>query len=282
MRKMMNTFPNLIAMLLVCLLMPQALAGEDKPVLFPEAKDPVLGDRAAVVEWAWSPAYAKRFGLPAQEDGLKDGYLWLVGVKVIRAQTSDAQEYQCRIVGVIDNKAPMLTPAGDRFMQHPGSRWVGGLPTRYVGPALTEQNSFAPGQHAMYREPKNQAQRDRPHSGISLNYLLFHRYYTAELAYFELDGACRFLRDPELFRNEILFPTRMLKDKEWNPSVFESSALKFGIPDRVMRRMYPYILKAADWTTCLMERAGYQGIYADKQVKQRLGVSCVAIPNIKR
>ena len=41
-----------------------------KPKLHSELSDPVLGDQAQIVEWSWSPQYAKRFGLPVQADGL--------------------------------------------------------------------------------------------------------------------------------------------------------------------------------------------------------------------
>lgn len=70
-------------------------AAAEKKKLHPELSDPVLGDRAAVVEWAWSPKYAKRFELPVQSDGLKDGALWLLGVKVERKQFNDYQSYIC-------------------------------------------------------------------------------------------------------------------------------------------------------------------------------------------
>jgi hypothetical protein len=259
-------------------------AAENKLVLLPEASDPVLGERAAVVEWAWSPAYAKRFGLSVQEDGLKDGYLWLLGIKVLRVQDQDNQTYQCRIVGLIDNKAPMLTPPGDRFLYHPAYRWMGGLPTPpqrpYSGPALTEQGTFVPGQAAWYKKPTNQAQRARPHSGIGAAYLLFHRYYTPELAYFELNSSCWYFRDPEYLRNELRFPTRIdgkNDDDKTVAAVFEPSALKFDIPDGLMRRMYPYTLKAADWKQCLMVRAGVKGAYVDAEEKRRLGTDCAPI-----
>jgi hypothetical protein len=44
-----------------------------KPKLHPEFSDPVLGDQAQIVEWAWSPRYAERFGLQPQPDGLPNG-----------------------------------------------------------------------------------------------------------------------------------------------------------------------------------------------------------------
>ena len=258
----------------------QAVAADSRrPILLPEASDPVLGDRAAIAEWAWSPAYAKRFGLPVQKDGLKDGYLWLVGVKVLRVQVQDAQTYQCRIVGLIDNKAPMLTPPGDRYLYHPAYRWMGGLPNPkyYIGPALTEQRGFVSGQAAWSRQPKSQAERERPESGIGAAYLLFHRHYTPELAYFELASGCWYFRNPELLRNELRFPTETsARDHTGNAvhPTFAPSALKFDIPDRVMKRIYPYTLKAADWARCLMRRGGDTTTGLNKEEAKRLPVSC--------
>lgn len=266
-------------------------ADSSRPILLPEASDPVLGDRAAIAEWAWSPAYAKRFGLPVQKDGLRDGYLWLVGVKVLRVQDQDAQTYQCRIVGLIDNKAPMLTPPGDRYLRHPARTWMGGLPylpqKRYFGPTFTEQHAFSPAQGAWRKRPKSQAERERPHSGIGAEYLFFHRNYTPELAYFELHSSCWHFRDPEPLRNELRFPTETdARDHTGNAvhPTFAPSALKFDIPDRVMKQIYPYTLKAADWNRCLMRRGGDTTTGLNKEEAKRLPVSCkpVASTSINR
>ncbi len=67
--------------------------------LHPELSDPVLGDQAQIVEWAWSPQYAKRFGVDVQQDGLPNGGLWLIGIKIQRQQNKEWQRYTCNIVG---------------------------------------------------------------------------------------------------------------------------------------------------------------------------------------
>lgn len=256
--------------------------------LLPEARDPVLGDRAAVVEWAWSPQYAKRFGVPVQADGLKDGYLWLVGVKILRLQSGDSQTYGCRIVGLIDNKAPMLWPPGERYVRHTAYRWLGGLPgsaqagtddlVRFVK-GESQQNTFVPGHSAWIRRPKNEREKSLPERGMTSPYLLFQRYHTADLAYFELDGACRYFNDPKDYRNELSFPTRIDGVNDENPkeeAVWEPSALRFDIPDRVMVKVWPAVLKAADWSTCLMHRSGMKNLGSiRKDIRERLGtVSC--------
>lgn len=256
--------------------------------VLPEAHDPVLGSEAAVVEWAWSPQYAKRYDLPAQVDGLKDGHLWLVGVKVLRAQDRHMQLYRCRIVGLIDNKAPMLWPPGDRYVQHTAYRWLSGLPGRAQAgtddlarlvKGDSEQIPFSPGHAAWIERPKNERERTLPERSMTSPYLLFHRYHTADLAYFELEGACRYFNDPEAYRNELRFPTRIDGVDDENPrkeAIWEPSALQFDIPDRVMVKMYPFLLKAADWNTCLMPRSGMKNLGTIfKQVRERLGdVSC--------
>lgn len=259
------------------LLAAPVVAAQDKP-LFPEAHDPVLGDRAAVVEWAWSPQYAQRFGLPVQKDGLKEGPLWLLGVKVLRNQYRDSQHYECRIVGLIDNRVKMITPPGDRFLQHPSEAWIGGLPSNglYVF-ALSEQNAFVPGQDAWYKRPSNRAERDGGAGGISTRYRLFHRYYLPNLAYFELDGGCWYFRDPAHFRNELRFPTTHEERAEFQPS-----ALKFDFPDTLMQRIYPYTIKASDWNGCLLHRGGAK-IAPVKEEQARLGnVSCKPLFDAKQ
>lgn len=226
--------------------------------LHPELSDPVLGDQAQIVEWAWSPQYAKRFKQPVQQDGLKDGGLWLVGIKVLRIQDGGYQRYACRISGLIDNKTPMLTPPGDRFMRHPAESWIGGLPKKIpYSPATGEQNEYVAAQAAWYKQPKNKLEKERPETGLGTPYIWFHRFYSNDLAYFELDGSCGAFRDPAGARNELRFPTRIDgkndEDKQ-QPAVYEPSAVHFDFPDSLMQKMYPYIREAEDWTSCFMTR----------------------------
>lgn len=265
-----------------------SLSWADEAPVLPEAHDPVLGKHAAIVEWAWSPKYAKRFNLPVQPDGLRDGHLWLVGVKILRAQHGDMQSYRCRIVGLIDNKAPMLWPPGDRYLQHPGYRWLGGLPgsaqagTDDLVRAVrgdSQQRTFSPGHAAWARIPKDEQSKAYPGRSMTSPYILFHRYHTADLAYFELEGACRSFNDPVDYRNELRFPTRIdgVDDEiAGREAVWEPSALRFYIPDPVMVKTYPVLLKAADWNECLMHRSGMKNLGTIfKQVRERLGsVSC--------
>ena len=51
-----------------------------KPKLHSALSDPVLGDQAQIVEWSWSPQYAKRSSIAAQANGFFNGLLWLVGL----------------------------------------------------------------------------------------------------------------------------------------------------------------------------------------------------------
>ncbi len=231
--------------------------------LHPEFTDPVLGDRAAITEWAWSPQYARRFGLPVQSDGLQDGGLWLVGVKIKREQFRDWQKYGCYIVGLMDNKLPILTLPGGRYVTHPGDNWLGGIPGKpRVGSkdmemavkGSAEQFTYAPAQAAWHRKPASNAQRVKPESGITIPYLFYHRSYMPDLAYFELRAGCAYFRDPELFRNELRFPTQVVGNKD--DAVFETSAVKFDLPDSLIQRIHPYILEAEDWTSCMMRRIG--------------------------
>lgn len=229
-----------------------------KPKLHPELSDPLLGDQAQIVEWAWSPQYAKRFGLPVQPDGLKDNALWLVGIKVMRIQDGGYQRYACRIIGLIDNKTSILTPPGDRFMRHPAESWIGGLPKKIpYNSATGEQNEYVAAQAAWYKQPKNKLEKERPETGLGTPYILFHRFYSNDLAYFELDGSCGAFRDPAGSRNELRFPTRIDgkndEDKQQS-AVYEPSAVHFDIPDGLMQKMYPNIREAEDWTSCFMTR----------------------------
>ncbi len=254
--------------------------------LHPEFSDPVLGDRAAVIEWSWSPQYAKRFNLPVQSDGLPDGALWLVGVKIERQQYRDWQSYACRIVGLIDNKLPILTPPGDRYVIHPGDQWEGGLPGKaqtgstdlaFEVHGMGEQTKFLPGQLAWCKKPRNKAERDKPETGIGTPYIFYHRSYTPDLAYFELDGGCAHFSDPEQFRNELRFPTQLVGKKD--EPMFEASAAKFDIPDSLMRKIYPYTRDAYDWRTCLMRRIGGKSFTLSLEAlkSKRFGDTCEPI-----
>ncbi|SMB25557.1 protein of unknown function [Sterolibacterium denitrificans] len=257
--------------------------------LLPEAHDPVLGDRATVVEWAWSPQYAKRFGVPVQADGLKDGHLWLLGIKVLRAHDRNMQSYLCRIVGLIDNKAPMLWPPGDRYILHTAYRWLSGLPGSaqraedriWMADAVTSK-SFTPGHAAWIRRPKNKREEQLPERSMGASYIFFNRHHTADLAYFELEGACRYFNDPRDYRNELRFPTRIdgVNDEiRGEEALWEPSALRFDIPDRVMLKVWPTVLKAADWSLCLMHRSGMKNLVGiRKDIRERLGsTSCVPV-----
>jgi hypothetical protein len=230
----------------------------DKRKLHPELFDPVLGDRAAVIEWAWSPQYAKRFGLPVQKDGLKDGPLWLLGIKIQRQQFRDFQSYRCSILGLIENRTPILTPPGDMFLDHPSNQWIGGFPGKpkeadmaycVKGEALRE---YVPVQSAWWKPGKKRPEPTKPASGITINYLYYYRSYLPDLAFFELNGGCAYFKDPNTFRNEISFP---VPEKGRKPYAFSPKAMKFVIPDDLMRRVYSYTVGADLWTQRLMRRA---------------------------
>lgn len=224
-----------------------------KPKLHPELSDPVLGDQAQIVEWAWSPQYAKRFNQPVQTDGLKDGGLWLIGVKVQRIQNQQWQRYTCNIVGLMDNKLPILTPPGEMYTV-PGYGWQGGMPGLNMAIVLKE---FTPAQTTWYKQPKNELEQTRPERSITVNYLVFYRQLQNGLTYFEIEGGCGYFNDPQLFRNEIRFPTKFIHENR--TAVFEPDAIHFDVPDGLMRRIYPYALEADDWTSCLMRRSGQIG-----------------------
>lgn len=246
--------------------------------LHPELSDPVLGDQAQIAEWAWSSQYAKRAGLPVQTDGLADGVLWLVGIKVLRIQEGRQQRYVCRIAGLIDSKTSFLTPPGDRYVLHP-SQLTGlpGMPHR--GPGGGEQMDFVPAQAAWHRQPRTRLQAERPETGLGIPYIAFHRHFSEDLAYFELSASCTHFRDPVAYRNELRFPTRIDGKNDADKlqhAVYEPSAVKFTLPDSLMKKMYPYIREAEDWGSCLMRRSGAKhnllSLRATKSM--RFGESC--------
>ncbi len=248
----------LAVMVLVLFSSINAIAAEKKK-LHSEFSDPVLGDRAAIVEWAWSPQYAKRFGLPVQNDGLKDGALWLIGVKVEREQFRDFQTYKCSMLGVIDNKTPILTPPGDRYVRHPSDNSVGGFPGQILGADSafankeTGMQTYTPLQAAWWKPGKMKPEPTKPKSNIGIHYNLFHRYFLPDLAFFELEGGCAYFKSPEQFRNEIRFHEQKKIIKP-NSLITLSYPIAFSIPDSLMKRIYPYTDEAASWTQCLMRR----------------------------
>ncbi|MBI5436494.1 MAG: hypothetical protein HY937_05265 [Nitrosomonadales bacterium] len=238
--------------------------------LHPEFSDPVLGDQAQIVEWAWSPQYAKRFNLPVQPDGLKDGGLWLIGVKVQRIQSQQWQRYTCNIVGLMDNKLPIIAPPGEIYTV-PAYGWQGGMPGLNMALVVKE---FTPAQETWNKKPKNELERTRPERSIGLNYLSYYRQFQAGLAYFEIEGGCGYFNDPQLFRNEIRFPTKFIHENR--TAVFEPDAIHFDLPDSLMQKMYPYIREAEDWTSCLMRRSGRIGMTLTlRSIKtKRFGNTC--------
>ncbi|MFA6971698.1 MAG: hypothetical protein WC208_09895 [Gallionella sp.] len=238
--------------------------------LHPELSDPVLGDQAQIVEWAWSPQYAKRFGLPVQPDGLKDGGLWLIGVKVQRIQNQQWQRYTCNIVGLMDNKLPILAPPGEIYTV-PGYGWQGGMPGLNMALVVKE---FTPAQATWNKKPKNELERTRPERSIGLSYLSYYRQLQEGLAYFEIEGECGYFNDPQLFRNEIRFPTRFIHENR--TAVFEPDAIHFDVPDGLMQRIYPYIREAEDWTSCLLRRSELFGMTLTlRSIKtKRFGNTC--------
>lgn len=224
--------------------------------LHPELSDPVLGDQAQIVEWAWSPQYAERFGLKPQKDGLPIGGLWLVGIKIQRVQSQELQRYTCNIVGLMDNKLPILTPPGEIYTITPGYGWQGGLPG--FNQIETIKN-FTPAQVVWYKSPKNKLEQTRSERNVTLSYLSYYHRFQNNLAYFEIEGGCGYFNDPRLFRNEIRFPARVDGTNDDDPkrlSVFEPGAIKFDLPDSLMQRIYPYTQEANDWGSCLMRRIG--------------------------
>jgi len=244
-----------------------------KQKLHPELSDPVLGDQAQIVEWAWSPQYAKRFNQLVQPDGLKDGALWLIGIKVQRKQNKEFQSYQCSIIGLMDNKLAMITPPGEMYIV-PGYGWQGGMPGLNMAIVLKE---FTPAQTTWYKQPKNELEQTRPERSITVNYLVFYRQFQDGLAYFEIDGGCGYFNDPQLFRNEIRFPAKFIHENR--TAAFEPDAIHFDIPDSLMRRIYPYTLEANDWTSCLMRRTGRPGVTLTLRAtkSKRFGNTCEPI-----
>lgn len=272
---MVNKFATMVLILAFSF---NATASEKKK-LHPELSDPVLGDRAAVVEWAWSPQYAKRFGLPVQNDGLKDGALWLLGIKVEREQFKDYQSYKCRIVGIIDNKTPMLTPPGDRYVRHPSDQWIGGFPGQILGADSAFANkevgiqTYTPLQAAWWKPGIKKPEPTRPKSNVTIHYNLFHRYFLPDLAFFELEGSCAYFEKPEQFFNEIRFPTKEKKEKGNSP-VTISYPMAFRIPDSLMHHVYSYTDEAVAWRQCFARRVGGKSNALRIGDKNRFGNSC--------
>lgn len=234
-------------MVLVLFLAINATAAEKKKQ-HPIPTDPVLGDRLAVTEWAWSPQYAARFGLPEQKDGLKNGPLWLIGISIERVQSKYLQLYVCQIKGLIDNKSAILTPPGDMYVMHPYNYSVGGFPGETHGAdsrfVVIESGikTFTPLQDAWRKGEGNRSKR--PASNITINYELFHRYAFNDLAFFELDGSCSHFKDPAQFRNELRFPAG---EKKANADVTVKYPIAFDIPDGLMQRIFPYVEKVRGW-----------------------------------
>lgn len=246
-----------------------------KQKMHPELSDPVLGDQAQIVEWAWSPQYAKRFNQPVQPDGLKDGGLWLIGIKIVRKQYQDRQLYTCNIVGLLDNKLPIRTPSGEMYTITPGYVWQGGLPGFTGADPIKD---FTPGQAAWIKNPTSKREEIFPARGLTLSYLLYYRHFQPDLAFFEIEGACGFFRDPITHRNEIGFPGlvegKSDADRKLKSAFIKSSAIKFDIPDSLMRRIYPYVVEAEDWSSCLMHRFSASSLTTHALVTKRFGNAC--------
>lgn len=252
--------------------------------LHPEISDPVLGDQSQIVEWAWSPQYAERFGLQPQQDGLPNGGLWLVGVKIKRQQYQLYQRYTCNIVGVMDNRLKILTPPGDVYVAHPSGSWSGGLPGKAQVGTEDMKNEvghqavkpFTPAQATWNKNPKNNLEKTRSERNIGLSYLIYYRHFQSGLSYFELTGSCAYFNDPVSFRNEIRFPARFIHENR--TATFESDAIHFDIPDSLMRRIYLYTQEADDWTSCLLRRIGLAGMTLTLRAikSKRFGNTCEA------
>ena len=263
-----------------------ALPVHQQKKLHPELSDPVLGDQAEIVEWAWSPQYARRFGLQPQADGLKDGPLWLIGVKVQREQSGKWQRYTCHVIGVMDNKLPIITPPGDVYMAYPLR--INGLPggARPGSPDMKHEVSrealraYTPAQKSPHRENKSELKKKKPIPGITTNYRAYQRKMQADLAYFEIATGCAYFSDPEKFHNEIRFPTTQPKVPN-GTTVWEDSAIRFELPDSLMRRIYPYTVDADDWTSCFGHRTS--GVFLTlKAIKsKRFGNSCDPLPSAR-
>lgn len=232
-----------------------------RPKLNPEFADPVLGDQAQIAEWAWSPQYAERFGLKVQPDGLPNGGLWLVGVKITRKQDQQWQRYTCDIVGVIQNDLPILTPPGDIYTPSPFYQWSGTLPPpgHFVNDGRKFE-TYTPFQAAWFKTPKNKLVQTRPERSITLQYLLYYRHLQNDLAYFEIETGCGYFNDPKNFRNEIGFPNKNVVNKRRGEHHMPATSVNdyewFGLPDAMMSRIYPYIRDAEDWSSCIMHRVG--------------------------
>lgn len=248
--------------------------------LHPELSDPVLGDQAQIVEWAWSPQYAERFGLKPQPDGLPNGGLWLVGVKIERKQYQQWQRYTCKVIGLMDNKLKIITPPGERYTNFPLGELPGKLVVSEEISHQTEQRSYAPGFQTWRKQPKSEREKNHPESSDGfVRYVTYIRQFTETLSYFEASVGCSHFGNPVLLRNEIRFPTRLDGKNDDNPkvsAVFEPSAVRFDLPNGLMSRMYPYTVDADDWTSCFMRRAGDKSFVLTLRAKKsnRFGNAC--------
>ncbi len=272
----------LLCVMVMVLFCSNPTLATEKRKLHPELSDPVLGDRAAVVEWAWSPQYAKRFGLPVQDNGLKDGALWLIGVKVEREQFRDYQTYHCKIAGLINNKSLIATPPGDKYMRHPSDVWIGGLPGQLQGADSTfttkgiALQTYTPLQAAWWKPGIKKPEPAKQKSSITIHYNLFYRYFLPDLAYFELEGGCGYFENPEQFRNEIRFHEQN-KNAKPNAPITKSYPIVFSIPDSLMNRIYPYIEESVAWRNCFARRVGGKSNLLRMKDRKRFGNKCEPI-----
>lgn len=278
-----NLSGTLMALVFTCCLSQSLMASPDSSSesapLLPEATDPVLGHRAAVIEWAWSPEYAERFGLPVQEGGLENGYLWLVGIKVVRMDFFDRPTYRCRIVGLLENDTPIVWPPGERYVMHPSHLAMGGgLPGQRHYRAELSPPSFTPGQSTWFKGDKGMAGGIRDYSRLGVPYLFFHKSYTKDLAYFELDASCLYFGHPSQLKNRLSFPTTT-DESESASRAYKKEALWIDFPDMLVHSVFAIIESAQDWSACLSSRSRASGrnTLLKDQIDRLGDTSCDAI-----